>query len=42
VAFNWTLYYLVGLSVCAQYVVEARRKAFAEAKAMTGEGVVAA
>jgi O-antigen ligase len=42
VAFNWTFYYLLGLSVCARDVVKARARAYAEAKALTGEGVVAA
>jgi O-antigen ligase len=42
VAFNWTIYYLLGLSVCTRDVIKARAKAYAEAKALTGEGVVAA
>ena len=33
VAFNWTFYYLLGLSVTAREVVLARRKAYANAKA---------
>jgi O-antigen ligase len=42
VAFNWTFYYVLGLAVCTREVVKARAKAYAEAKALTGEGVVAA
>jgi O-antigen ligase len=42
VAFNWTFYYLLGLSVCARDVVKARREAYAEAKTLMREGVVAA
>jgi hypothetical protein len=42
VAFNWTFYYVLGLAVCTRDVVRARAKAYAEAKALTGEGVVAA
>jgi O-antigen ligase len=42
VAFNWTFYYMLGLSVCARDVVRARAKAYAEAKALAGDGVVAA
>jgi O-antigen ligase len=42
VAFNWTFYYLLGLSVCARDVVKARRAAYAEAKTLMREGVVAA
>jgi O-antigen ligase len=41
VGYNWTIYYLLGLSVCARDVVRARRAAYAEAKAL-GEGAVAA
>ena len=33
VAFNWTLYYLLGLSATARDVVRARAKAYARAKA---------
>lgn len=36
VAFNWTFYYLLGLSVTARDVVRARQKAYAEAKAAIG------
>ncbi|MGH9348494.1 MAG: O-antigen ligase family protein [Vicinamibacterales bacterium] len=42
VAFNWTFYYMLGLSVCARDIVKARAKAYAKAKALSGEGVVAA
>ena len=42
VAFNWTFYYVLGLAVCTRQVVKARALAYAEAKALTGEGVVAA
>jgi O-antigen ligase len=42
VAFNWTFYYVLGLAVCTRDVVKARARAYAEAKALTGEGVVAA
>jgi putative inorganic carbon (HCO3(-)) transporter len=42
VAFNWTFYYLLGLSVCAREVVKARAQAYAEAKTLMREGVVAA
>jgi putative inorganic carbon (hco3(-)) transporter len=42
VAFNWTIYYVLGLAVCTRDVVRARAAAYAEAKALTGEGVVAA
>jgi O-antigen ligase len=42
VAFNWTIYYVLGLAVCTRDVVKARAQAYAEAKALTGEGVVAA
>jgi len=41
VGYNWTIYYLLGLAVCARDVVKARREAYAEAKVI-GEGVVAA
>jgi O-antigen ligase len=41
VGYNWTIYYLLGLAVCARDVVKARGEAYAEAK-MIGEGVVAA
>jgi O-antigen ligase len=42
VAFNWTFYYIAGLAVCTREVVNARARAYAQAKALTGEGVVAA
>lgn len=42
VAFNWTFYYVLGLAVCTRDVIKARAAAYAEAKALTGEGVVAA
>jgi O-antigen ligase len=42
VAFNWTLYYLLGLSVCAREVVRLRAAAYAEAKMLETERVVAA
>jgi O-antigen ligase len=42
VAFNWTFYYVLGLAVCTRDVVKARARAYAEAKALTGDGVVAA
>jgi probable O-glycosylation ligase (exosortase A-associated) len=34
VAFNWTIYYLLGLSVAARDVVRARERAYAKAKAL--------
>jgi O-antigen ligase len=42
VAFNWTFYYLLGLSVCAREVVRLRKAAYARAKAMEDNVVVAA
>jgi O-antigen ligase len=42
VGFNWTFYYMLGLATCAREVVKARAKAYAEAKALAREGVVAA
>jgi O-antigen ligase len=42
VAFNWTFYYLLGLSVCAREVVRLRAAAYAEAKTLEIERVVAA
>jgi O-antigen ligase len=42
VAFNWTFYYLLGLSVCAREVVRLRKAAYAQAKTLTSEVVVAA
>jgi O-antigen ligase len=42
VAFNWTFYYLLGLAVCAREVVRLRAEAYAEAKTLEVERVVAA
>jgi len=42
VAFNWTFYYLLGLSVCAREVVRLRKSAYERAKTMTSDVVVAA
>jgi O-antigen ligase len=42
VGYNWTIYYMLGLSVCARDVVRARRRAYAKAKDVSGEAVVAA
>jgi O-antigen ligase len=42
VAFNWTFYYLLGLSVTARDVVRARERAYAKARARTGRQTVAA
>ena len=44
VAFNWTIYYLLGLSVAARDVVRARERAYAKAKKLASAGgeVVAA
>jgi hypothetical protein len=42
VAFNWTFYYLLGLSVTARDVVRARRVAYAKAKALAEQDMVAA
>jgi O-antigen ligase len=37
VAFNWTIYYLLGLSVAARDVVRARQRAYAKAKKLALE-----
>jgi O-antigen ligase len=37
VAFNWTFYYLLGLSVAARDVVRARARAYAKAKALAAK-----
>jgi len=42
VGFNWTFYYMLGLATCAREVVKARAKAYAEAKELARQGVVAA
>ena len=42
VAFNWTLYYLLGLAVTARDVVKRRAAAYAQAKALAEEETVAA
>ena len=42
VAFNWTIYYLLGLAVTGRDVVRARRVAYAKAKAIAEQEVVAA
>ena len=42
VAFNWTLYYLLGLSVTARDVVKNRARAYAKAKALAEEEALAA
>lgn len=42
VGYNWTFYYLLGLSVCARDIVKARAKAYAEAKALAREETAAA
>jgi hypothetical protein len=42
VAFHWTLYYLVGLSVTARDVVKNRARAYARAKALAEQEVAAA
>jgi O-antigen ligase len=42
VALNWTIYYLIGLSVTARDVVRARQAAYAKAKAAAMRGAVAA
>jgi hypothetical protein len=34
VAFNWTLYYLLGLAITPMYIVRARRAGYARAKAL--------
>jgi hypothetical protein len=42
VAFHWTLYYMLALSVCARDVVRHRAVAYAEAKRLEKEGLVIA
>lgn len=42
VAFHWTLYYMLALSVCARDVVRHRAEAYAEAKRLEREGLVIA
>jgi O-antigen ligase len=42
VGFNWTIYYLLGLSACARDIVRARAAAWAEAKELSRDAVVAA
>jgi O-antigen ligase len=42
VAFNWTIYYLLGLSVTARDVVSARERAYAKAKKLAMQEAVAA
>ena len=42
VAYNWTIYYLLGLCVTARDVLRARQRAYARAKAIGTEEVVAA
>jgi O-antigen ligase len=42
VAFNWTFYYLLGLAVTARDVVRARRAAYAKAKRLAEQEVMAA
>ena len=42
VAFNWTIYYLLGLSVTARDVVRARERAYAKAKKLAMQETVAA
>jgi O-antigen ligase len=42
VAFNWTIYYLLGLSATARDVVRARERAYAKAKKMAMQDAVAA
>ena len=39
VAFHWTLYYMLALSVCARDVVQHRAEAYAEAKSLEREGL---
>jgi O-antigen ligase len=41
VAFNWTFYYILGLSVTARDVVRSRERAYAKAAAHRGVGVAA-
>jgi len=42
VAFNWTIYYLLGLSVTARDVVRTRERAYAKAKRLAMQETVAA
>jgi O-antigen ligase len=42
VAFNWTFYYLLGLSVAARDVVRARKRAYAKAKMLAAKERIAA
>jgi hypothetical protein len=42
VAFNWTFYYLLGLAVTPVGIIQARRRAYAKAKALAGREFVAA
>jgi O-antigen ligase len=42
VAFNWTLYYLLGLTVAAREIVRLRAAAYAKAKALAQEEALAA
>ena len=42
VAFNWTIYYLVGLSVTAEAIVRARARGYARAKALAAREAAAA
>ena len=42
VAFNWTLYYLLGLAVTARDIVRNRAQAYAKAKALAQEEALAA
>lgn len=42
VAFNWTIYYLIGLSVTAEAVVRARATGYARAKALAAQETAAA
>jgi hypothetical protein len=42
VAFHWTLYYLVGLSVTGRDIVKNRARAYARAKALAQQEVAAA
>jgi hypothetical protein len=42
VAFNWTIYYLLGLAVTARDVVRARERAYARAKNLAMQETVAA
>jgi O-antigen ligase len=42
VAFNWTIYYLVGLSVTGEAIVRARARGYAKAKALAAQQTAAA